>query len=378
MKSKKTKTKGSGRGKLLVLSLLTLAVMGTSVALSYPKWHQADLGERIDVRDDEEKDEGGTEVSKIQARGLVFGQLRANATDRTSTVNYTIDPPRLSDLDFDCSLSWAEEYDEGFESETWKEGKDVNDYMGFTLDKNKQEITFHCLDNFGWRINFHMACQQNKNVYANLSLECRRVYTSEPTFEFENDGKLEEGKGFHVIYTPATTTVGTIAIKKEEHTNMLKFTGSYTNDDGETEWCYSEELYTFKADMDGYDELIEIDGILTRRDEAAKKIQTKVENYLESILNQGVLFHKADFEALFKYSYVSGRENGADVYTESKDALKNFYLVYDDMLKKGVSYEAWVITKENKATVASHMLYIPYDLTEFMTVKTLIGEVIFG
>lgn len=367
--------------KVLGLSLLSLLLVSGGVSLLLLSGEkESEKTADVNPSTIEGEKEVSADIGKIKARGIRFLSIQENKEARTSTVHYEIDPPKLSGLDFDCSLSWESNYDENYESPTWKDGKDPSTYITYAFDKEAHDITFACHDNFGWSILFTMVCKDNPGVMATLNLECYRKLKTSGYLEFVHDGALIEGEKFSTIQHESEYYPGTKPAEEAVlyDTFELFYREDYADDEGETQTRYESDLFYLSSGDKGYGENVLVDGVYKTNEQAAEVIQAKVDNYFTEYFKGNTEYHKADLYACFDYQYQEGTNaDGSPRLLPGKDFLRNFAVSYTDYEEKdGNCYQVRASSSITGAVVW-HDLALNLDLTDVAEVHSAEAEIVF-
>ncbi|MGN1243059.1 MAG: hypothetical protein ACI4TN_02365, partial [Candidatus Enterosoma sp.] len=95
-------------------------------------------------------------------------------SDGTIVVKYSLEPNEIESVDFVTGLRWQEEASNNYETSTWHEGKNPEEYMSYTIDQSKKQVTFRCLNPFGRQMVFSMQSPFDSSIRAELKIDYTR------------------------------------------------------------------------------------------------------------------------------------------------------------------------------------------------------------
>ena len=269
---------------------------------------------------------------KVEERELADGVIEKK-------IGYELVPADAKNADFNCYLSWSEEQDAHKENATWKEGKDIGDYMTYALDTTRKELTFRCLQPFGHEIQFVMAAPSNPDIQAKLSMDYRRKLLSPASITANNI--LKDGTSLSYKVTNETYSIGTIG----EGTRELKATAS----------IYYENQGRSIGDMLGspiitgaYAESFRYQGKqYGNASDLVSAVETGLTQYLQSLTGSSKTFLEEDLKEILTYEYYAYRTY-QEVYLPSEKLYTQFLTAYSDGKDKSGYYLS--IDAEGKAS----------------------------
>lgn len=295
------------RKKLTIaLSAVTLSLVGVGAAAGWTNGFRSldPLSEEI---------LSATAVENIRFLKVEEKELEDGVVEKT--ISYTLVPANAKADEFSCRLSWNEEEDANKESATWSQGKEIDDYMTYALDAEKQQLTFRCLQPFGHEIAFEMSATSNPDVRATLTMDYRRKLIAPASITANN--VLSEGESLSYAVQNETYTVGTIG----EGSRDLKATAKVTwKEMGRT----LSSTIGSPSVLGAYGDSYRYQGQkYDKGSDLIAAVSAALTTYVNSLIGSEKTFHEEDLKELLKYEYLA-YHTFEDVYLDSTKLFAQF------------------------------------------------------
>lgn len=268
---------------------------------------------------------------------------------------YEIEPASAQNETFNYLLDWNAQAGENKENDTWKNGKNAEDYVTYEVNSEESRISFTCKQAFGHQMTFLMTSISNPDIQASLTLDYNRRLVSPASIEVTSP-EYAEGKAIQVQVTDEVYTVGT----KGEKSRDLKPTITIAyKDSGKsydslfapilTEGIHSKEYQYLDEDYDDPDELL-----------AAMK--ANVQTYLTSLATEdgSKKFDVKTFRSYLTYSYYA-YYTYKPIYNDTQESLNAFIKNYKEAYAQGSGFNLHV-DAEGKASY-DHLLELKLDVS---------------
>ena len=273
--------KNKQRKSIIALSILSAVLVSACSLSAVPK---------------EKPDSSMVDFSGME--GIKILKATTNS-DGTIVVKYSLEPNEIESVDFVTGLRWQEEASNNYETSTWHEGKNPEEYMSYTIDQNNKQVTFRCLNPFGRQMVFSMQSPFDSSIRAELKIDYTRKRLTAPSY---------------------TTTVD--AFQDQEAIVFNKILPTYSigsKGDRPDASLFSLSSKYYEVGSNTYDSLfgqVITEGLYTQtwkykgvRYTDKSLLRTEMKNtvlaYLNSLfsLTNPVTFKVAEFRELFTYEY---------------------------------------------------------------------------
>lgn len=232
-------------------------------------------------------------------------------------IRYQLEPSDAIADEFDCALLWSPEEDANRESDGWKTGKDVADYMTYVLDVEEQKLTFRCLQPFGHEIVFSMASAEDPDIQASLSMDYRRKLVKGASIQANN--VLEEGVGLTYDVVQESYSIGTIGERGE---SVSATAGLEWKDEGRS----LADMMGTATVVGAYSEAFRYQGqSYQRASDLVQAVAAKTTEYFQSLVGETTAkaFHEEELKEVMTYEYFAYR-TFEDVYLETTKVYRQF------------------------------------------------------
>lgn len=274
------------KNKISILTLSLFLLTGLATTLSFHSVNQNEVKNVIDINAIENITLSNKKV--IQADG------------KTSiTCDFSINPNGSTGYTFTGYTSWSTTSSEEYESETWREDKNPNSYISFTIDDSNCKLMINCLQPFGNTVIFTLVCNENTKVTASLSIDYVRKVTDKGSCSFTSS-LISDNQTLPIKEIKPTYTIGSKGKINDDviKTELVQFkkgaTLSYTYDNLIDEINLNgfsdTQNVLYDSDGDGVTEKMTIT-------QARTYMVNRSNEYLTNFLNNGAsqVFSKDDF-----------------------------------------------------------------------------------
>ncbi len=298
-----------------------------------------------------EKEEDNSTLNIQEKENIQILSSTRSTDGNTISVQYTLKPSTINYVNFNTSLMWSSRTSDEFESETWHNDKNTEDYVTFDVDQSTKTINFHCQQAFGHEMVFTLSSPKNSAIRSSMTLNYTRRELSSATATIADDGFIEN-KALSIDCVLPVYSVGSVGEKPTDKFTLEK--NYYESSGRKFEDLFStpstEGLYATRYKFKGSE--------YTNPDTLKAAIKQNVSEYMLSLLDlkNPVTFTSKDLEEAFTYEYAAYSMGGKIVYLKNSSLMTSFLTKYEEYYAKGNAFQ--VTVKYDTKTVLTKKLSI--------------------
>ena len=292
---------------------------------------------------EQETELGATAVENIRFLSETNSVLADGSLKKE--ILYEIQPASAKDETFSYRLDWNDAPTAGKESDSWKDGKNAEDYVTYQVNAQESRISFTCAEAFGHQMTFVMTAVSNPDIRASLTLDYNRRLLSNA--RIETTPTFDPGKGIKVHVVNEVYSIGTMGEKTRNLTPTIEVT--YKNNGTSFDSLFAD---------------IKVDGINSQNykylgtdysspSKLLSDMKERVRNYLLTIpsADGSKVFDQKTFQSYLTYSY-HAYTTYQPIYESTSISLQEFIRRYQAAYASGSGFHIHV-DAEGKASYDS-------------------------
>ena len=255
----------------------------------------------------------------------------------TISVNYSLMPSSINYVNFNASLKWSDKESDEFESATWHENKDCNDYVNFEINQSSKKIVFTCTQPFGHEMVFTMSSPKNSAIRSTMTLNYSRKETTAPIVTIDADGFVEN-EALKINCTLPVSSVGSVG---ETPTDKFSIDKTYINNGSKR----FDDLFVQPSTTGLYASSFKFNGKGYSNPELLRMaIRDHVNEFMLSLidLKNPKTFTSKEFEEAFTYEYAAYSMGGRVVFLKNSTLMTSFLEKYQTYYESGSAYQVTV------------------------------------
>ena len=291
----------------------------------------------IALSTEKKKDENNGSLNISEVENFRILSSTKSTDGNTISVNYSLMPATINYVNFNASLKWSDKESAEFESATWHENKDCDEYIKYEINQPSKTIIFTCLQPFGHEILFTMSSPNNSAIRSSMTLNYSRKEITAPTVNIDANGFVEN-QALHIDCTLPVYSVGSVGEKPTDKFNIEK---TYINN-GDKRF---DDLFVQPSTTGLYASSFKFNGKAYSNPELLRMdIRDHVNEYMLSLieLKNPKTFTAKEFEEAFTYEYAAYSMAGKTVFLKNSTLMTSFLQKYQTYYESGSAYQVTV------------------------------------